>query len=348
MKRNKPKIGIFGIGGLLGSRLALAIQNDPDATLAVGVAKADNTLPRLTILSETMQENPWANSMYLSEDAQTVAKVNKSQRHILFQEFNCASAPECDVWVDATPGGYALSLLRNFGKPIIAQSGAYPEGDLTILPTVGVEQNNQVVRRQGDCLLSALCPVLCLFKNVAERFNIHVNMLLAERLQDFPTPQRLNGMYVSEKVAKFTRQQLTKVFPEQSISVDVMQTPGIEYYVVTVRITTTEAVSALQVKNLLKGQARIYMAPDSVTSTYEIDHFIKEPLRSLGLSIPPIIAFGGIQAKQKTLKINLAIFNRQIAVLSNLDTIYMLACGLDPALAMLHTNKIMNHLIAGN
>lgn len=341
-------VGIRGMAGLLGKRLALEIQKHPDIEIICGILKNDETLKRF-LYGPFEDDMAWIRNipMYLDEGRRIVQEINESQQKIRFgaaDQLNLGKM--CDILVDtAAPGSREKwdQRYEHFKKPVIIQSGEYPHGKLIAPPLIeeGKKQGN--IYRQGDCILSALSPILAPFKSTAKRIRVNIVMQYDQRLQDYTTNQRINALYLRDDLGRQLEGELKSLFNEQEMIMEnVLQKPGLDYYLATLHLDTKKPMSGQYVRQMLEERPRIKIAPEGITSTYEIDHLLREEAHALGRDIPPIVLYSSdlnySQPKKRDIRIRAAIYSRLIAVLPNIDAIRILARNMEPLTAMRMTD----------
>ena len=343
---NRIKVCIRGMSGLLGMRLALAIQKQPDIVLVAGIVRNDETLGR--VLNSPFNEGVWPSMMYLDEPQRAVRELNDSQSKIRFMpadQLNLAKV--CDVVIDATAPGSRQKWeerYRHFQKPVIIQSGEYPAGRLISPPFIEDGLSMKNVYRQGDCILSALTPVISALEQLIETIRISVLMQYGQRLHDYPTSQRINSTYLRDDLASQIKDELERLFECKKIIMEgVLQVPGLDYYTATIHLDSKIPLEGKDIEGLLRKHPRVFVAPKGISSTYEIDHLLREESRSLGKDIPPIVVYSGdfefTEARRENIRIRMTIYSRLIAVLPNIDSIRILAGNVSPLEAMRMTDN---------
>lgn len=346
------KVGITGMLGNLGSRLAAVLSRDPDFELTVGVVQPDDNLIRALSALETSSELKnivWAKKMFMAERHQKVRNWNDRQSLIEFQPVDQLSLKNsCDVVIDVTNYG-SRELMQQYGDfkgPVILQSGA-KVGSLISPPLMQPSANG--IYRQGDCLISALIPVISAF-NGLKNIRMHLIKQYGEPLGDYPTYQRLNATYLCPEVVKYLTRELSQLLPKVRLEVEgVYQIPGLIYYTATLILELDQAVSGSDLLNKLNSLPRVKVVGDQITSTYDIDYYLQTRLQMAGLSLPPIIIYGstlspGRNEVSTRVYLQLAIYYKLIAVLPNIDALRILCLGEDPLTAMRHTDKLARQL----
>ena len=135
----KIRVCIRGMSGLLGNRLALAIKKQKDMEVVAGICRNDQSLNR--ILNGRLSREELPREMYLDEPHKVVSEVNESQSLITFRPADQIRLKKlCDVVVDTTsPGSRGKTWdekYKHFRKPVIIQSGEYPNGRLIAPPLI--------------------------------------------------------------------------------------------------------------------------------------------------------------------------------------------------------------------
>src|SRR3989338_6220625 len=337
MANKKIRVGIRGMTGLLGHRLALAISKQEDMEVSLGIVKNDRSLARL--LSGNWPVVP--EHVFLDEKHQAVRSVNSSQNLVHFRPADQLCLSDlCDIMVDAAaPGNREKWDERycDFKKPVILQSGEYPFGRLIAPPLIS--QGNSMIYRQGDCILSVLSPVLAALDDVIKVARIYVVMQYNHVLNDYTTNQRINSTYMSYDQENQISKEIASLFREREVLLQgISQIPGLDYYTITFNLDTRLNVSWQDIRDRLSASPRILIAPKNLTSTYEIDQFLKEEARTVGKDIPPIVVYDNFSSGSSA-RIVATVYSRCIAVLPNIDAARFLSTGGDPLEAMRLTDK---------
>lgn len=344
------RVGIRGISGLLGSRLALAIARQPDMQVTVGIARNDPTLERVIKLEHLLRERgrTLATTLCLDEPHAVVRALNATRAPLAFEPADqFALHRHCDVIVDATSPGVSKKydeVYRASTIPVILQSGEFPRGTLIAPPLF--EAMNGNIWRQGDCCLSGLVPVLSLFKEHAAAIDIHLLMQYSEPLHDFPTDQRIQATYRRDDLSGQLARELPLLMNNTTCRVHVLQVPALDYYTASIDITLGQTISGAHVLQMIHSAPRIYLADQSISSTYEIDHHLREPLRAIGADLAPIVVYGAslqptVEERSNHVRFDVAFYSRLIAILPNIDAIRILSRGTTPRDAMKETDRNM-------
>ncbi len=354
------RVCIRGICGLLGSRLAAALKRHPDIEVVSGVAKKDQTLDRLRTLSKYLSASEHspiflpAKKMYIHYDPNLTKKLNEELTNegipISFISCDLAKdmekiAADCDVVMDTTGSGASKRWRENDKKlkiPVILQSGEYPEGRIIAPPLMGNKMGGNLYR-QGDCIQSALAPVLAACMNEVHHIRMTVRMQYSERLDDYTIGQRIRATYIPEEERAKLEKNFSDLFGDLIEVESLTQVPGVEYYVVTLVLELKTQLSPRELGEMLRNKARIFCAPE-LSSTYEIDHQLREPLQTINQDIAPVVVFATdltSSAKQAKLRMNVAIAYRYITVLPNIDSIRILGNGMPAEEAMQLTDRYM-------
>ena len=336
------------MAGLLGKRLAREIQKNPDIEITFGIVKNDETLKRF-LYGPFEDDMTWITNipMYLDEGRAKVREMNGLQQKIRFAPTDQINlGKKCDILVDtAAPGSRTKwdQRYEHFKKPVIIQSGEYSYGRLIAPPLIEETKTQGNIYRQGDCILSALSPILTPLKSVARKIRVNILMQYDQRLQDYTTNQRINALYLRDDLERRLEGELKSLFNEQEIIMEnVIQKPGLDYYLATLHLDTNKPISGKDIRQILEERPRIKIAPDGMTSTYEIDHLLREEAHALGRDISPIVLYSSdlndSQLKKKDIRIRATIYSKLIAVLPNIDAIRILARNMEPLTAMRTTD----------
>lgn len=345
--QNKIRVGIRGISGHLGNRLAMTIKKQDDMELVFGIAKNDASLGR--ILNSVWAREVLPQNMFLDNQESTIEDVNctKAREFFRFQNTENLNLSEmCDILIDATsPGsrGRWDQKYAGFGKPVVLQSGEYPEGVLITPPLIQKKEGGNIYR-QGDCLMSALSPVLNAISSVSDYFRIQVLMQFTSVLRDYPTNQRTSATYIRDDLGSKLEEELQSLFPEKEMFVDnLLQVPGLEYYTITLVFNAGKSISGADLKQKLIEHPRIFVVPSELKSSYELDHFIREEARAFGKDISPVAVYGCDldfrEKKTSSIRLRIAVYYKMVAVLPNIDSIRILCTKVSPVEAMRMTDR---------
>ena len=358
--RKPVRVAIRGITGLLGTRLALALQRDPRFNVSAAVARNDPSLRRFLDSMKALGEqaaNPVFERMFLDERHKVVRDFNSSNSVDFYPVDQLNLSKECDVLVDTTsPGNFKFweERYQHFRKPVLLQSGEYPNGRLISPPFLEPGTGN--LFRQGDCILSGLIPVLFHLLPFASRLTLNFLTQYTEKLMDYTTDVKLKATYVRSDVAKQLNLELSSVFDGiiNSINLErgsrlgcdfsvmgVLQVPGLSHYVATIVLETHNPMSGNDIAQLLKGKPRIRTVP-SLKGTDELQYH-KELVSPLEL--PPLTVFGedlDSSEKRTYFRFFISMDYKYLVPYANLDSLGMIALDLDPLDAMRRTDEAMN------
>jgi glyceraldehyde-3-phosphate dehydrogenase/erythrose-4-phosphate dehydrogenase len=329
----KLRVGIRGISGLLGTRLAEKIQQEPDMEVSFGTAINDQTLERFFARSEylvKMDRPPLAPLLLIAGKHKEVRGLNAPGRACEpLDQYSIYKL--CDVLIDATGPGVSVKFQNDdleSGIPVILQSGEYPRGRLIAPPAI---QNGQSkLYRQGDCVLSGIAPIVAALQCGEfgiESVTASVLMQYSSQLHDYPTSQRICATYLRRDIASEVKMELGFLFPNTTFQVNpVLQVPGLDYYTVTLNVQTRTPVRGNELMEVLAKSQRTFMSGDDISSTYQIDHYLRESIA--GSELPPI----GIYSKfvepkgswpATSLVICASLYSRFMAVLPNIEAVRM-------------------------
>lgn len=284
--------------------------------------------------------------LYLDANKDVVKTLNKSQSKVKFKHIDQLNLSNvCDIVIDTTPSGNG-SIWRkryaDFDNHVIFQSGAFPYGAL-ISPPFLRKKSTEKFFRQGNCIISALSPILYTFNDLIESAKINVVMQYTGKLSvDIPTTQRIIATYLNESLLQQMNSELQFLFPSKTIELtDLYQVPSLDYYSLSLHFVFKEKLTNKRIRKLLIDTPRVFVAPQTVSSTYEIDHYLREQAKESGNDFPPITVYGcdlTDNMKRRNIKLRLAIHSRSIAVLPNIDAVRMLVNEEDPVEAMRKTD----------
>ena len=302
-------IGIRGISGILGNRLALELLRQPDLKVDWGIARNDSSLERL-ILSPA----PLAFPLFIDHERETQYE----------------DLPPVDVVVDTTGKGYAWARSRTV--PVLLQSGDYPHG--TFISPPYFKEDGQL-HRMGDCVSIGALTVLKPIEHLINAAQIIAITQYAKHLHDYPMHQRIHAMYFNDEQKKRITKNLGQALENVSCT-QVIEIPGHDYYTMLVTIAFRDSMRLDDLFCLYREQPRVMVAARGITSTYHIDHFLRESLESRGYQIPPVIVYHDDEAhaskREHTLRA--AIHSTDIAVLANIDAARIIGARQDPTAAM--------------
>jgi len=165
-----------------------------------------------------------------------------------------------------------------------------------------------------------------------------------KKLNDFPTNQKIHSIYLDDTSGEILRKEVQSLLNGKEVIVEgMLQVPGLDYYVVTFHLDTKRLLNGKVLREYLESRPRINIAPENFSSTYEIDHLLREQAQAIGKSIPPIVVYGCdldyVVPRENNIRLRIAIYSRMIAVLQNIDAIRMLANGTMPVDAMKITDE---------
>ncbi len=335
------RVAIRGFAGLLGSRLALAINKMPDMRVSAGIVKKDPTLAALlksvSMLPENIQGAVLPETLYLDEKHAVVREVNSHDSIVFAPADQMDLSKECDVLVDASaPVAFAdrMKKYSSFQGPILLQSGDYPNGRLITAPLIEPNLGQGNLYRQGDCILCGVVPVLAHLVPVARSISMHILTQYTDKLIDYPTDIRLSATYLRDDVGSSVAPQLASMLGCEAKILGVSQVPGLSYYTITVLLNTNGEFTGTDITNLLEGKPRIKVLY-SVNSTYEIEHFYNERLRETGLPAKPIYVILSDSAQRSSeFRLVIALNYKPLVALSILDSIRALTTGVSLEEAM--------------
>jgi glyceraldehyde-3-phosphate dehydrogenase type II len=333
------------MSGMLGGRLAISLKKQDDMVLAAGVIR--NSLHLQKIINGYATKNSIPERIYLDADSEVVESVNKAQSKIKFLHINQLNLSDiCDIVIDATPSSNDRKWRERytaFGKYVVFQSGAFPYGNIMAPPHLEMN-NHEKIFRQGNCVISALSPIMYAFNEKIKSARINVVMQFAGKLlTDVTTNQRIHSTYLANDLSSQMNSELSVLFPGKEIKIcDIYQIPGLDYYSMSLHLKLREQVSGKEIRKLFVNIPRVFIAPNAITSTYEIDHYLREQVKESGNDLAPITIYGcdlEDNIRKKDVLLRTAIYSRTIAVLSNIDAIRILVNGEDPIEAMKKTDQ---------
>ncbi len=347
----KIRVCIRGMAGLLGSRLALALHAQEDMEVVAGIVKADASLEKILDPEWPVEATP--PHLFLDGTKKQVAELNARQNHVRLQHANgldgYALDRMCDVIVDCTPPGKSRQWNRqynHFNGPVLLQSGEYPRGRLLAPPAMQAQRSDEPenMYRLGGCILAALGPVLSTLRGVAQGYSVTVVMQYDERVNDFPTNDRMMSMYLRDDHEETLQDELGVLFPEKNPYVaGFLQVPQHDYYTLFVHFDSVNPLSGKDVKCLLEASPRILVLPAHYSSTYNLKYHLRESAQALGKAVSPITVYSKTDLESDVVtmrhRVRIGIYSKLVAVLPNIDAIRMLATGMSPEEAMRKTDE---------
>lgn len=351
MSEKKIRVGIRGLAGLLGSRLAAAIVRTSDMVTTVGIVRDDLTTRRL-IEHTKFGSDEWYTSIPsviyvdgVQQDCEALAPLAAGR--ITFRPIEDLDlATTCDVMVDAATGrveGALADQYQKFSGPIILQDGAYPTGRLIAPPLVAPSQGGNRWR-QGGCFLSGIAPILAPFASQITDLRFLLVMQYDGREADFTIAERLNTVTIADhylpRFEKELRELLPSDIPIGIVGEGVVQVPGMLHYVVTLIFGLKRGIGPTVVTNILAQSPRVRILPEGLVSSYPLNL-----ARTVDPYLPPIsIVSDTIVAQSGAVRCKAFLYYPTLAVLPNIDAIRILVQRLDPLEAMRQTDRDMGFI----
>lgn len=331
----KIRVGIRGISGVLGCRLAELLHRQPDIELVAGTARVDSRrlpqlLTRLRILRERGAAPPYPllieGVSLPSAELAKLADINWrfSEPHPLHEL--------CDVVVDTTAAGVSERFAdrdETSGVPVLLQSGDYPRGRLLSHPFV--EPGVGLVFRQGDCLTSSVVPVLGALRDVGPRLTrLAVDVVMqVPRSRSYLTGDLAGHTFISPGVARRLRAELRLCTEAEVVVHPVRQIQGLAHYTVRFNLEFDRPVGHRTLTDALRGADGVWLAPPGIRSTHEVQYCAREP--DGGAELPSVAVLeelltpGHGERPTREVEIHAAVAYQQVTAQANLDSIRFLA-----------------------
>lgn len=304
------RVGIRGVSGHLGRRLIQVLQRQEDMEFAFGLLREDRMKPEFLAILKTL------------------AALGVPIKGQIAESLEIASA--CDVLVDATaPRASERTRAEDaaLGIPMILQCSEH-DGRLIVPPLV--ESTPTPFWRQGDCLLTGLVPVITPFAEQLVHIRADVVMQFARSLDTYPMVQRIAATYLTPSIGAALSDGMKRLFPAAEVKTHVRQVPGLDYYTAHLELALDREMTRDCIVEKLTRMPRVCLLPSGVTSTYAVDHLIRESVVTCGRDLSPITVFRDsiIPAEENrafTIELDVAIYSRTIAVYGNIDAIRLIA-----------------------
>lgn len=331
----KIRVGIRGISGVLGCRLAEVLHRQPDIDLVAGTARVDSQrlpqlLTRLRILREREAAPPYL--LLIEGDSLPAAELAKladinwrfSKPHPLHEL--------CDVVVDTTAAGVSARFQDRDGTsgvPVLLQSGDYPRGRLLSFPFV--EPGSGLVFRQGDCLTSCAVPVLRALPDAG----LHLTRLAVDVVMQVPlsgsylTGDLAGHTFISPGLARRLCAELRLCANAEVVVHPVRMIQGLAHYTVRFNLEFDRPVGHRDLTKALRGGAGMWLAPPGIRSTHEVQYCAREP--NGGAELPSVVLLeellvpGPGERATREVEIHAAVAYQQVTAKANLDSIRFLA-----------------------
>ncbi|MGE3340557.1 MAG: hypothetical protein AB7J46_01255 [Candidatus Altimarinota bacterium] len=210
-------------------------------------------------------------------------------------------------------------------KPVIFQSGTYPEHHSIAPPFESPLQSEIKKFRQGDCLISGIAPILAALKKHIRALSISLIVQKQNPLNEYTTNDNLFDIFTNPTLESYVKNVVGELLPNTKVSTDVSEIPGHDYYRCTLRIKLTEVTTREEILGILQHQPRVKIAPAEIAiSTGEVKQRLQEQHLERGAKLEPIICFscpGGVQVDDDEAVIKIAIYSKAITVLPNIDSV---------------------------
>ncbi len=323
--KQKTRVGIRGATGHFATNLLARMRKCDDIVPAVGIVRDD---PGLWRTIEAITGAPAAKRkalrdfypklMVLESEANgvrdRVREINATQsargggfEFVPACDFDPKA--ECDVLVDLTRGAKKPVEVQyeSFARerPVIVTLDTGKEETLRgrlIAPPFVESGRDGNLWRLGDCVLSA---VFCLLSKVKEnlggritRMGTTVFCILDSKINDnFILPERAHALYLrappADLVESCLKWDMERIFSGSEVEKPVIvQAHGLNYYALIIRLSVSGAeVARNDVLEMLSQGPHVLLAPESVTSTFDIDFGVRRLLGTVGDDLPPFIPF---------------------------------------------------------
>jgi len=342
---DRIKVCIRGLFGSLGNRLYISLQSQQDIVTAAGIVHEGPILHRAI---QTLDTRNLPEYIFFDGSASGLERINAGQTRVKFAPLKDDLGSLVDVLVDATNlSKGSQGNLPDFEGVKIIQASAYPMGALVAPPFTPLQGNNLYLN--GDCIISALSPILYAVKDILSGVKLNALTQYTKALKDKPRDEVIHAVYIQNgNLIEMYRRQIKQLLHgniETSV-LPINQIPALKYYTITLELGTTRDISTQELKNRLMNTPRIFLSPEGVDSTADIERMRKILMtnRFNYADIPPIVIYsdvleGSDKAGPNTAMIFAVIDSTRIAAYANIDSIRTLSTNLSAMESMRKTDQ---------
>ncbi|MFH1448337.1 MAG: hypothetical protein ABIG39_05730 [Candidatus Micrarchaeota archaeon] len=317
----KTRVGIRGVTGHFATGLLHKMRNRNCMVASVGIVRDDPTLWRVVKAIGTAPKKKkrslrgfFPKLMVLECEGngarKRVEEINNSQNIFKFVpacDFN--PNKECDIIVDVTRGARKPvevqyeGFVRNKPAVVVLDTGKSESfrGRLIVPPFVEAAEKNNVWRL-GDCVVGAISCLLSGMKETLggkiRKINTTIFCILDARVEDnFILPERAHSIYFkappADLVEKCLKKDMEKVFEGCKVEKPVLlQAHSLNDYALVLRVSISGMkLSKGDVLMMLQENPHVFIAPEGMTSTFDMDFGIRRLLGFIGDDLPPIVPF---------------------------------------------------------
>lgn len=341
------RIALRGAGGMLGFRFLRALQsNEPEMVVSHAVLNGDEqSFERFkSVLSFTGRSD--ALRIFLDADSLRLKKL-RVQSDLPLEPFDPSALNDSDIILDAARVSWDDPLEDFFAdysreRPVLHQSGTYPLHSLLALPFP--PQPDQRRYRHGDCLMTALAPVLYPFRKDLQSLRLSAVIQRQSPVQGYPTRDHVVGLTKKRVLEVMLERNTSELLglSEDCVSSDVYEAFGADYYLCNVVLRFLGPVDRNVVLERLRESPRVALLPrEIVADTSRMQELLQEHVLYTRGKLAPVLCFtnqADLSIRKGEIHLLLAIDSKQIAVLGNIDAVRTLVRGMDPLASMRETD----------
>ncbi len=353
---SKIKLGIRGLAGSLGTSIYCALPKQKDIELVLGVVRDDETLKRFLRRRHTLCDYPdqlalldsfLPKVLLLDKDPPIKAPVSKND--VTLKPLNLEDLSSCAVILDcATPGTFRVWDTNYYSKLsgtfVLSQAGEFScSGPLISPPIVPTTQDSNRIFRLGDCIVSALVPVISTLVNHfgLTDVSLAITTQFTDSVDGTPTSDVADAIHFSDAANPQKKRDLISLCKTDLDIVSYNQVIGLRFYDVKLK-GKIKSSSLRDVRSSLLQVPRVRLA-NGISGTDDLIS-LRRSLLNIGLNLPPIVVSGcSGSGSADNLDFHVSIDHQSIAACANLDALRILACKLDPLVAMEITDYWMGY-----
>jgi hypothetical protein len=325
-------------------------------SLALGVVRDDSTFKRLLRRRKSLSDYPDQLAHFdlqmppvLALDDERASGARISRDGVIIVPMETSLLSSCDIVLDcATPGTFRTWNNTHYSKLdrtlVVSQAGELScPGHFISPPSVPIFDEKTQVFRLGDCIVSALVPVI---SALVENFGLS-NVRLAITTQftgsvdGTPTSDIADAIHFTDAAIPQKKRDLSVLCKTDIDIVSYNQVVGLRFY--DVRLTgKMKSSPTASVRECLLKSPRIRVA-NGISGTDDLVA-LRRSLLNIGLNLPPIVVSGiSGSGVSDSIALHVSIDHQSIAACANLDTIRILCAKLNPFVAMEVTDYWMGY-----